>query len=504
MTKKTSSFDPAAAKLKVLFAASEVQPLIKTGGLADVAGSLPPALRASGCDIRVILPAYPDAVERAIPLKTVATIPMTGVAGDVRLLEGTLAEETPVYLVDAPGLFDRRGNPYTNPNGQDWGDNAQRFSLFSRVIAAVAMNRAELHWRPQVVHCNDWQTGLAPALLAQEWDRPATLFTIHNLSYQGIFDSSVFAQLQLPKKLWSPQGLEFHENLSFIKGGLVFADTVTTVSPTYAKEILTPQFGYGLEGLLNHRADRLFGVLNGIDYNVWNPTLDPVIPHRYDSNDFGSKLANKLALQQELGLEQAQDVLLFGHIGRMVEQKGIDLVLEILPTLMEREKVQLVVLGSGDPRLEQALQSMAEHYPGRCCIRTGYDEALAHRIEAGCDAFLMPSRYEPCGLNQLYSLRYGTVPIVHRTGGLADTVVDVNPASLLDGSATGFVFEGAQSDALLEAIDRTIAFFRRPGVWWHKLATTGMKQDFSWDASARHYLELYREAMDHPAPNPVA
>jgi starch synthase len=499
-----STFTQSSDSLKILFAASEAQPLIKTGGLADVAGSLPTAMRMLNNDVRLILPAYPQAIERSIPVRTVSTLHIPGFAGEVRLLEGKLAGTLPLYLVDAPGLFDRPGNPYTDAAGHGWGDNAQRFALFCRVVAMVAMNQADLNWGPDMVHCNDWQTGLVPALLSEYWNRPASLFTIHNLSYQGVFPQETFEQLQLPSDLWSSDGLEFHDNLSFIKGGLAFSDWITTVSPTYAGEIRTPEFGYGLEGLLNHRADRLTGILNGIDHQEWNPSTDPYIHQHYDAGTFELKKLNKLQLQREMGLEQDEEALLFGHIGRTVPQKGIDLILEILPVLMEKDKVQLVILGEGEQALEQALQEEISYHSGKCALYLGYDEQLAHRIEAGCDAFLMPSRYEPCGLNQLYSLLYGTVPIVHRTGGLADTVVDVRPGTVLDGSATGFVFNRPEGFSLLQAVERAIEYYNRPGVWWHKLATKGMQQDFSWRASAQHYLDLYRKAMENPAPNPVA
>jgi starch synthase len=489
---------------KILFAASEAQPLIKTGGLADVAGSLPPALSALGLDVRLVLPAYPQAVERAIPLETVATFKISGLPEPVRILEQRFEGRLHVYLVDAPSLFSRPGNPYVDASGHPWGDNAQRFALFCRAVVRIAMDQAGLGWHPDVVHCNDWQTGLVPALLAQEWDRPATIFTIHNLSYQGLFDLSTFVQLLLPDQLWSPEGLEFHNMLSFIKGGLVFSDWLTTVSPTYAEEIRTSEFGYGLDGLLDHRADRLIGVLNGIDYQVWNPSTDRHIEQTYDASCFEKKQSNKLSLQQELGLTQDKEAMLFGNIGRMVEQKGIDLVIEIIPEIMQHEHIQLVILGSGDPGIEQALLKSAANYPGRMVVKIGYDEHLAHRIEAASDCFLMPSRFEPCGLNQLFSLRYGTVPIVSRTGGLADTVTDLTPASMLAETATGFVFDEPDAAALLEAIYRAVEFFQRPGVWWEKLATRGMKQDFSWDASAVNYLNIYRMAVNKPAKNPVA
>ncbi|MFC1602972.1 glycogen synthase GlgA [Pseudomonadota bacterium] len=485
--------------LKILFATSEAQPLIKTGGLADVAGSLPPTLHHLNHDIRLILPAYPEVVEKAIPLKEVATLHLSGHSEPIRLLSGTLNGELPLYLVDAPGLFDRPGNPYVGPDGKDWPDNAQRFALFCRAIVAMGLNQAGQNWQPDIIHCNDWQTGLVPPLLHHDGNRPATLFTIHNLAYQGIFDQTVFQKLKLPSELWSHDGLEFHGNLSFIKGGLVFADRLNTVSPTYAQEICTSEFGYGLEGLLRYRRDRLSGVLNGIDYQYWNPAADPYIHQHFDHSSFELKTANKLLLQKEMGLPQDESAFLLGYIGRLVEQKGVDLILDLLPKLAQVENLQVVMLGSGIAKFEEAMSDASERYLDNMAIHIGYNEQLAHRIEAASDCFLMPSRFEPCGLNQLYSLRYGTVPIVRRTGGLADTVVDVTSHSLLDGSATGFVFDRPTAPALWKAIERAIEFHHRPSSWWQKLATTGMQQDFSWPASAIQYVKLYREAILNPA-----
>ena len=491
-------------RLKLLFASSEAQPLIKTGGLADVAGSLPMALSEMGQDVRLILPAYPQAVQRAVPLTTATTLKLPGYRGIVRVLEGRLNRQLPIYLIDAPGLFNRPGSPYADISGADWSDNAQRFALFCQTVATLSLNRAGLNWLPDLVHCNDWQTGLVPALLACEGSRPATIFTIHNLAYQGRFDRTTFDRLGLAKRLWSHEGLEFHGSLSFIKGGLAFSDGITTVSPTYAREILTPALGYGLEGLLRHRSDRLQGVLNGIDCAVWNPASDPAITQHYDAATFGLKKINKTDLQRELGLPVNENALLFGHIGRLVEQKGADLIMQILPGLLRLADIQLVILGSGDPGLEQLLRRECGKHPDKIVAVVGYDEILAHRIEAACDLFLMPSRFEPCGLNQLYSLRYGTVPIVHRTGGLADTVVDATPRNLLDGSATGFTFDRPDVESLWRAIEMAMAFRKRPEVWWRKLAINGMNQDFGWKSSAQHYMELYRKAIRNPAPNPLA
>jgi starch synthase len=479
---------------KLLFVTSEVSPLIKTGGLADVSGSLPVALKALRWSVRLLMPAYPAAVEKAGPTKLIARLQVPGVMGKVQLLEGRLpGTRLPVWLVDYAPAFARDGNPYLGPDGHNWPDNAERFALLARAAVEIAQGRAGLSWVPDVVHCNDWQTGLVPALLSLEPQRPATVFTIHNLAYQGLFPQSSFHALGLPPQLWSHEGLEFHDQLSFIKGGLAYADHVTTVSPSYAEEILSPEFGYGLEGLLQHRSKVLTGIINGIDQNVWNPGADPHLPQNYSAKSFRQKVLNKRALQSEFALPQEDDKLLLGSIGRLVEQKGIDLILAALGRLTSLP-VQLVLLGSGDKYFEQELAAAAQRHPDRLAIRIGYNEALAHRIEAGADAFLMPSRFEPCGLNQLYSLRYGTPPIVHAVGGLKDTVADATPATLRAGTATGFCFDAASTENLLATVERAVKVFARPRQW-PRLAKTGMAQDFSWQTSARRYAQLYRSLL---------
>jgi starch synthase len=488
----------------ILFAASEIQPLIKTGGLADVAGSLPLALHDLGVQVRLVLPAYPSVIDKLIPLQAVTTLKVPGWGGQVRILQGSFKGEIPVYLVDIPGLFDRGGNPYVNAHGHDWADNADRFAAFARSVVAIALGNTDIDWHPDLVHCNDWQTGLVPALLSQHGNRPTTIFTIHNLSYQGVFNYDTFRRLRLPPEFWSHHGLEFHENFSFIKGGLAFADRITTVSPSYSREILTPEFGYGLEGLLNHRQEHLHGIVNGIDDHLWDPATDPYLEHNYSANDLTGKAANKQQLQAQLGLAEDKNAMLLGHIGRTVPQKGTDLILQILPHLLEKGGMQLALLGSGDPQLEAALLDIAAKYPQSIAVHIGYDEALAHRIEAGSDAFLMPSRYEPCGLNQMFSLRYGTPPIVHRTGGLADTVIDASAENVMAETANGFVFDQPNAPALWGAVEHAHEIFRRPPMWWEKLALAGMGQDFSWKNSAQAYLALYREAMESPSHNPLA
>ncbi|MGD8911290.1 MAG: glycogen synthase GlgA [Candidatus Thiodiazotropha sp.] len=484
--------------MKILFASSEAKPLIKTGGLADVAGSLPAALNHIGQDCRLILPGYPEVLEKADNLESLAQLEITGENSPVRLLQGSCGpHKVPLYVVDAPHRFNRPGNPYLSPEGTNWPDNPERFTLFCRAVAEVALNRIDNNWLPDVVHANDWQTGLIAPLLSTEKTRPATLFTIHNLAYQGLFDHATFLRLRLPKHLWSHQHLEFFDQFSFIKGGIALSDRVTAVSPSYAEEIKTAEFGYGLEGLLSHRKEHFTGILNGIDYHEWDPLNDPHIDTPYCAERFNDKHKNKLALQREYGLPEDKNIQLFGYIGRLVDQKGVDLILQVLPGIMDAG-AQMIMLGSGNKDLEHALDKISNRYHSRVGVFIGYDEALSHRIEAGCDSFIMPSRFEPCGLNQMYSMRYGTVPIVRRTGGLADTVVDVNPTTLSNGSATGFVFEDADAASLWGAVEHAINFYRRSGTDWEILARTGMQQDFSWEASAQHYLELYQKALDEP------
>ncbi len=487
---------PSTEGLRVLAASSEAHPLIKTGGLADVAASLPAALRELGHDARLIIPAYPRAARHLREPKPLCEIKLPGCRTNVRILEGSHPDhELPVYLVDAPEHFGREGNPYTDLSGRDWGDNAERFLLFSRVVAQIAQGLPAIGWRPDVLHGNDWQTGLAPALMQDLPERPATVFTIHNLAYQGLFDRATFDRLALPPALWSVSGLEFHQRMSFIKGGIVFSDRVNTVSPTYADEVRTPRFGCGLDGLLRQIGTRFSGILNGVDFKDWDPATDPMILQPFDRDTFGLKAENKLDVQREFGLTRNEGAFLLGHVGRLVEQKGVDLILAILPGLLQDSDVQFVIQAAGERHLEQALLALAAAHPKQVGVFVGYDETRAHRIEAGCDAFLMPSRFEPCGLNQLYSLRYGTPPIAHRTGGLADTVVHSTHETLANGTATGFLFDEPTPNALWSAVQQALGLFRGDSEAWRRLATAGMAQDFSWESSARSYLQLYEGAL---------
>lgn len=473
---------------KILFVTSEAHPLIKTGGLADVLGSLPKALVELSQDVRLILPNY-QALQIHEEARFHCSVRVDN--QDVNILETRLPDTNViVWLVDYPEFFNFPGNPYLDEHGNVWPNLHQRFALFCRIAVEVAMDRTGLNWKPDIVHCNDWQSGLVPALLSLEQDPPKTVFTIHNMAYQGLFQGSDAAVLKLPGQLWHPDGLEFNGMLSFIKGGLIYSDRITTVSPSYALEIQTPALGYGLEGLLAYRKDDLSGIINGIDTELWNPETDPLIAQHFNHKTLIKKKLNKAELQRKLSLPMNAQIPVFGLISRLVEQKGIDLVIECLPE-MATLPLQFVLLGSGDKQIEQRLQELALLYPDQFSINLGYDESLAHLIEAGCDAFLMPSRFEPCGLNQMYSQRYGTLPIVRKTGGLADTVVDALPASIGQNTASGIVFNEASPGALMEAIKRALILYSNHSLW-KKLQTTAMKKDFSWRQSAENYLALYR------------
>ena len=476
---------------KILFVTSEAYPLIKTGGLADVSGSLPIALKSLGHDVRVMMPAYADVIA-ALENPKHSRIPQA--SGAIDIFECQLpGADVPIWLVGHDGLFDRAGNPYLNAQGKSWPDNAERFALLSRVAVEVAMNRMGLHWKPDLVHCNDWQTGLIPALLEDEPGRPATVFTIHNLAYQGLFPMETFKKISLPQRFCSYQALEFYEQLSFIKGGLVYADRISTVSPTYAQEIQGKEFGCGMEGLLNQRADCLSGILNGIDDEAWDPRKDPLIASPFDMENLAGKSVNKTALQERFGLQQDSEIPLFALVGRLVQQKGVDLIIDCLQKLAELP-LQLAIVGSGEKSYEHTLRQWSRLYPERIALFTGYDEALAHLIEAGADVFLMPSRFEPCGLNQMYSQHYGTVPIVRCVGGLADTVTDASATNLSLGTASGIVFQEATGDALLQAIKRTLRLYADKPIW-KKIQLAGMCKDFSWRHSAQQYEELYDLAL---------
>jgi starch synthase len=476
--------------MKVLFVSSEVYPLVKTGGLGDVAGALPAALRAVDVDARILLPAYPDAMGRAnLTGRAVALGDPLGV-GECRLLEGTMPDTgCPLWLLDCPPMYERSGNPYMIYPGSDWPDNFKRFALLSKVAAMMGAAGHLMDWRPDVIHAHDWQTGLVPAYL-RAWSvrRPPVLFTIHNLHYMGIFGREILDLVGLPQWMFTMEGLEYHGLVSMLKAGIQYSQAVSTVSPSYAREIQGPDGGRGLDGLLRRRGAALHGILNGIDMEAWNPQSDSYLAAPIDpANPEPGKAANKAALKRQMGLEANGDAPLFGLVSRFVEQKGIDLVLGAIGRLVG-DGAQLAILGSGDQHLEYELNRMASLYPGRVAIHVGYDERLAHMVQAGSDFLLVPSRFEPCGLTQLYALRYGTAPVVRNTGGLADSVVSVDTGP----EGTGVVFDHAFVDAMEWAIGRAVALYRDPAAM-ARVRRTAMTRDFSWKRSAEEYLGVYQD-----------
>ncbi|MGH7316743.1 MAG: glycogen synthase GlgA [Candidatus Rokuibacteriota bacterium] len=489
-----------ANRLRILLIASEVAPFAKTGGLADVAGALPRALAALGHDVRILLPKSRGVEAHASDSRLVVPgirVPLGDRAAEGALIEARGPSGVPVYLLEHEHYYDR-DSLYGTADGDYW-DNCERFVFFSRAalegMARLETARPGIRWQPQVIHAHDWQTGLLPVYLRTLYrDHPllgslATVFTIHNLAYQGVFWHYDMPMTGLGWDLFTPAGIEFYGKLNFLKGGLIFSDLLTTVSRTYAREIRTSAFGSGLEGVLEDRSHDLHGVVNGIDYEVWNPQKDPAIAHPYSAEDPEPKAICRETLRGELSLEAGAGPII-GLVTRLAEQKGMDLVLAALPGMLA-EGCQLVVLGSGDARLEEAFRATAVAHRGRVAVRLGYDDDLARRIYAGTDVFLMPSRYEPCGLGQLIALRYGGAPIVRRTGGLADTVTEFDPARRV---GTGFVFDAFTPDALLVAVRRAASTFRQP-LLWKALVRNAMAEDFSWDASAREYVTLYRKAL---------
>lgn len=491
-------------KLRIVLAASEAVPFAKTGGLADVSTALSKALDSMGHDVTLILPDYralraarrdslPDVTETGIRL----SIPMSG-----SLLTGTVNWTTlpdtqvKVLLISQADYFDRP--QLYMENGEGYHDNCARFCFFSKAVLDVCR---QMVLRPDIIHCNDWQTGLVPGLLHTQYARfpgfenAASVMTLHNMAYQGRYWHHDFHLTGMAWKHFNMHQMEMWGDMNLLKTGIAFADQVTTVSPTYAKEICTPDGGEGLDQLLTFRGDDLSGILNGIDETIWNPAVDPHIAGNFSVDEVSpGKPACKVALQKRMSLPERDRVPLFGMVSRMSDQKGFDLFAECAERLLFHD-VQFVFLGTGEPRYERLLKDLAKRHPGKVGTLIGFDDALAHQIEAGSDAFLMPSRFEPCGLNQMYSLKYGTVPIVRKVGGLADSVVNADPAALQAGRATGFVFEDYSAQALAETIERAISLYRQPDVW-RKLMQTGMSQNFSWTTSACHYLTTYRTAID--------
>jgi len=487
----------AGEAMRVLFVTSEVQPLAKTGGLADVSGALPIALARRGIDVRLMLPAYPSALAQLKNPKVEATLPpIAGVDGGA-LISGTLPDTgIPVWLVDAPALFLRNGGLYQDETGRDWPDNAQRFAFLSHVAVHVAQGKIR-GWDADIVHANDWHAGLVPLLLGMQGrPRPASVFTIHNLAYQGNFPREVLGQIGIPEYYFATDGVEFYGRVSFLKAAIRYADRVTTVSPTYACETLTPEFGCGLDGLLRRRRGDYSGILNGIDDALWNPATDPHLARNFCPQDLSGKRLCKAALQKEMGLQAAPAAPLVGFVSRFAHQKMADVVLEAIAGLVEAG-AQFVALGEGDAALEAAFAEAANRFPGRVAARIGYSEPLAHRLQAGADILLAPARFEPCGLTQLYAARYGTLSVVRRTGGLADTIADAAAGAPEGRLAAGFTFVEPSLCAFQETLGRALALFGKP-LAWRRLQLQAMAQDFSWNASAADYIALYRALCGRP------
>jgi starch synthase len=472
--------------IEVLSVASEVYPLIKTGGLADVAGALPLALGERGITMRTLVPGYPAVMGRFGSGRVVKELDdLFGVPA--RLIAGRIGR-LDVIAIDAPQLYDRPGNPYVGPDGWDWPDNWRRFAALSWVAGELGLGMVE-GYRPNVIHSHDWQAGLAPAYIKFSGRHDVrTVMTVHNMAFKGFFGAEIFGQLRLPPEAFGLGGVEFYGGVSYLKAGMECADYVTTVSPNYADEIRTPAFGVGLEGLLNGRADTVLGILNGIDTDAWDPTTDPALVQTFSANTLHARRINKQAVVERFGLDGA-DGPLFCVVSRLTEQKGMDLLLEVVDGLVALGG-RLAVLGSGEARLEDGFRHAATRHPGKVSIITGYDEGLSHLLQGGSDAILIPSRFEPCGLTQLYGLRYGCVPVVSRIGGLADTVIDANPAALSAEVATGIQHEANSAAALHEAIRRAVRLYGDQKLW-RKIQRRGMKSDVSWRSSAARYAELY-------------
>ncbi|MDO5103101.1 MAG: glycogen synthase GlgA [Lautropia sp.] len=491
--KKPSQTKTAPLHPRVLHVAAEVFPLLKTGGLADVAAALPAALRGRGVDARLVVPGFPAILAGVPAPEMVAELGSAFGAARVRLLKSVIPDSgVPVYIVDAPWLYRRPGNPYLGPDKQDWPDNTERFALFGWVAAQLAAGCIDEHWQADILHAHDWHAALAPAYLrARPYNTVRTIYTIHNLAYQGLFPLAKVASLGLPEWMTRRNGIEFYGQASFMKAGLVYADRLTTVSPRYAYEITTKEFGVGLEGVLFERRDALSGILNGIDEQVWNPEHDHWLNTHYTAYDLAGKAKLKAALQADMGLNVDPAVPLAVMVSRLTDQKGADLLLAALPA-MRNLGMQLALIGSGNPHFEEAFRQAAELDPGRVAVHIGYDEPMSHRLIAGGDIILVPSRFEPCGLTQMYGLRYGTLPVVRNVGGLSDTVVEFGRAEHSAGN--GFVFNRAELDDFVAALSRAASLWQ-DGSAWHARMLTAMGCDNGWSRSAEAYVGLYRALL---------
>jgi starch synthase len=491
------------AALRVLHASPEIYPLAKTGGLGDVCAALPAALAELGVDVRLLMPGYESALDQVMGPRVIATVDTLPGVGRARMILGRMPDSSlPVWLLDCPALFRRPGGPYQDAHGADWPDNALRFSVFCHVAARLAALGDGTGWMPDIVHCHDWPGGLVPLLLAGSAEtgrRAKSVFTVHNAAFQGNFALQQAARLGVPQRALRPDGAEFYGQVSYLKAGVNYADRVTTVSPRYARELSTAEFGCGMEGVFRARADHLSGIMNGIDDALWNPRTDIHLVARFGAPQDPGKVACKRHLQESGGLQADPERPLALLLSRLTRQKMADVVLERLPDLLRRmPELQFMVLGQGDADLEHGFSGLARQWPGRLSTTIGYSEQMAHRAIAGADLLLHASRFEPCGLTQMYAMRYGTVPVVRRVGGLADSVVDAGPCAAAPG-ATGFVFDDCHGDALVEALAHAVMTrTRRPDVW-RILQGNGMDADFGWSRSAREYLRLYRSVCGVPA-----
>jgi len=480
--------------LRVLFATSEVFPLIKTGGLADVSGSLPTALQNLGVDIRILMPGYPAVLNKLTNLQAIATFDNLPVIHNAALMMGTIAEtQVKVMVIKSAHLYEREGGPYADANGLEWLDNPVRFGILSKVAAILSgPNSPITDWQPDIVHCNDWQTGLTPAYMKLvEHSQAKSIISLHNMAFQGCYAPGWLSTLALPSTNFTIEGFEYHGQLSFLKAGIFYANAVTTVSPSYAKEIQTAAFGFGLEGLLSKRGNEIKGILNGIETDEWNPEADPHLVKNYSATTLAGKKLVKAALQEKLGLHIDASAPLLGVVSRLTHQKGLDMLVPILQELVDAG-CQLALLGSGESALENAFRTLAVSNPTKVNVTIGYNEPLSHQIMAGCDMFIMPSRFEPCGLNQLYGLAYGTPPIVNATGGLADSVVDTNIITFKNKTANGFVMSEASPTSLLSCIKQALNIFNNDANAWKQIQKNGMTQNLSWDKSALEYLAVYQ------------
>jgi starch synthase len=477
--------------LRILAVASEMSPLVKTGGLADVVGALPGALAAEGVETRTLLPGYPEALAALGAGETVLSF--EDLFGGPAWVHAGRLEKNEIYTLVAPHLYAREGGLYTDEHGVDYPDNAFRFAALAWVGARIAQG-ALADFAPDVLHAHDWQAALAPAYLHYSGKpRPATVVTIHNIAFQGQFAKELLTPLRLPLESFRMEGVEYYGAIGFLKAGLQLCDRITTVSPSYAIEIETPEFGMGLDGLLRARADAVSGILNGVEENVWSPATDKRIEALYSASTLSARAKNRIALQKRMRLDADPDSFLLGVVSRMSWQKGHDMLLANLPSLVARH-AQLALIGTGEKHLEESFLAAQEAYPGRVAVWVGYSEDMAHLIQAGADAFLVPSRFEPCGLTQLYALRYGAVPIVSRVGGLKDTIIDANEMAVQAGVATGFQFSPPTAETLAIALRRAQEFFLDKPMW-RRLQSNGMSTDVSWRHPAQRYAALYREAV---------